>query len=51
MSILFDEDTRRRLTNFVGFSREEIAAEVLALGLGFRVYGLGFRRSLQRCLR
>ena len=33
MSILFDEDTRRRLTNFVGFSREDIAAEVLALKL------------------
>ena len=28
MSILFDEDTRRRLTHFVGFSREDIAAEV-----------------------
>lgn len=33
MSILFDEDTRRRLTSFVGFSREDIAAEVLSLKL------------------
>ena len=33
MSILFDEDTRRRLTSFVGFSRDDVAAEVLSLKL------------------
>ena len=30
MNILFDEDTRRRLTNFVGYSREDISSQVSA---------------------